>query len=135
MARKDITSIDLIAGLRYLTIKASTDWHLAGDVAGPGTGQAFARVGGVSERAELLDMIAGVRGLVGLGSGWAIPSYLDAGAGSSRFTWQAVAGIQYRFTWGDVQLSYRYLYYNMGNDEMPQGVSFSGPGPGVNFRF
>ena len=135
MARKDTTSLDLLAGLRYLSIRALTDWQLASDVAGPGPGQTFAHVGGISERVDLWDGIIGVRGLVGLGSGWAIPYYLDAGAGSSRFTWQASTGIEYRFSWGDVQLSYRYVYYNMGNDELLQGVSFSGPGLGVNFRF
>jgi opacity protein-like surface antigen len=73
---------------------------------------------------------------VGLGSGtWAIPYYLDVGTGSSALTWQAMAGIEYRFRWGDVQLSYRYLYYDMKDDEMLKGVSFSGPGLGVNFRF
>ncbi len=135
MARKETTSIDLLAGARYLTIRASTDWQLAGAVAGPGPGLTLARTGGISERIELLDAIVGVRGLVGLGSGWAIPYYLDAGAGSSRFTWQTAAGIEYLFSWGDAQLSYRYVYYNMGNDDMLQGVSFRGPGLGVNIRF
>ncbi len=135
MARSNVSSIDVLGGFRYLSIKASTDWQLAGTVAGPGPGQSFARAGGISEGVVLWDGIIGVRGTVGLGSGWIIPYYLDAGAGSSRFTWQAAAGIGYRFGWGDVQLSYRYLYYNMGSDQLLQGVSFAGPGLGVNFRF
>ncbi len=136
MGRKGNSSIDLLGGFRYLTIRASTDWQLAGDVAGPGPGQSFSRVGGISDRVDLWDGIIGIRGVVGLGSGgWAVPYYLDAGAGSSRFTWQGTAGIEYRFAWGDVQLSYRYIYYNMDSSGLLQGVSFSGPGVGVNFRF
>ena len=61
----------------------------------------------------------GVRGAVGLGSGkWAIPYYLDVGTDSSTFTWQGVAGIEYRFSWVDLQLMYRYLYYDMKGDKM-----------------
>jgi hypothetical protein len=136
LARHEGSTIDLLAGLRYLTIRASTDWQLAADAAGPGPGMSFVRAGVISERAELLDGIIGVRGRVMVGSSaWAIPYYLDAGAGSSRFTWQAFTGIEYRFSWGDVQLSYRYIYYTMGTDDMLQGVSFSGPGLGANFRF
>lgn len=136
MARSNASSIDVLGGFRYLSIKASTDWQLAGNVAGPGPGQSFARAGGISEGVVLWDGIVGVRGLVGLGGGgWLIPYYLDAGAGTSQFTWQAAAGIGYRFHWGDVQLSYRYLYYKMKSDQLLQGVSFAGPGLGVNFRF
>ncbi len=136
MARSDASSIDLLGGFRYLTIRASTDWQLAADVAGPGPGQSFTRTGGISDRVDLWDAIVGVRGSLGLGSGgWIVPYYLDIGAGSSRLTWQGTAGIGYRFNWGDVQLSYRYLYYNMKSNELLQGVSFAGPGLGVNVRF
>lgn len=136
MAHNDKSAIDVLGGFRYLSIQASTDWQLAADVTGPGPGQSFGRSGSISQGANLWDLIIGVRGLVGLGSGtWAIPYYLDVGTGSSALTWQVMAGIEYRFRWGDVQLSYRYLYYNMKDDELLKGVSFSGPGLGVNFRF
>jgi hypothetical protein len=136
MARNDKSSIDILSGFRYLSIEASTSWQLAADVEGPGPGQSFGRSGSISQRTAPWDWIIGVRGFVGLGSGtWAIPYYLDGGVGSSSVTWQATAGIAYRFHWGDVQLSYRYLYYNMKDDELLKAVNFSGPGLGVNFRF
>ena len=136
MAHSAKSSIDILGGFRYLSIRASTSWQLAGDVAGPGPGQSFGRSGTISQRADLLDWIVGVRGSVGLGSGaWAIPYYLDVGTGVAEITWQATAGIAYRFGWGDVQLSYRYLYYNMKDHELLHGISFSGPGIGVNIRF
>ncbi len=136
MAHNDKSSIDVLGGFRYLSIQASTSWQLAADVAGPGPDQTFGRSGSISQRTDPWDFIIGVRGFVGLGSGsWAIPYYLDGGVGSSSLTWQTVAGIQYRFHWGDVQLSYRYLYYNMKGDGLMKGVSFAGPGLGINFRF
>jgi hypothetical protein len=136
MAYNDKSSIDVLGGFRYLTIQASTNWQLAANVTGPGPGQSFARSGSISQRADLWDWIVGVRGRVGLDSGpWAIPYYFDVGTGSSTVTWQAMTGIEYNFNWGNVQLSYRYLYYNMKDDELLQGVSFSGPELGVTIRF
>jgi hypothetical protein len=47
----------------------------------------------------------------------------------------APAGIQYRISWIDLQLMYRYLYYDMKSDQALQNVSFYGPAFGLNFRF
>jgi hypothetical protein len=136
VARGGNSSIDVLAGFRYLTIKAGTDWHLSGAITGPGSGQSFAASGSVSDRVDLWDGIVGIRGSVGLGeSKWAIPYYLDVGTGTSELTWQGMAGIEYRYSWGDLQLMYRHLYYDMKGDKLLQNVSFSGPVVGVNFRF
>jgi hypothetical protein len=136
VARGTASSIDVLAGVRYLDIKATTDWLLAAEVIGPGPGLSFARAGGISERVTLWDGIVGVRGRVGIGRGkWSIPYYLDVGTGSSDVTFQAMAGIQYAVGWGDLQLIYRYLYYDMPGDNLLQHLSFSGPAIGVNFRF
>jgi hypothetical protein len=136
MARNDGSSIEILAGVRYFSVHASLDWQLAGDVAGPGPGQSFGRSGSMSQRAELWDGIVGIRGSVGLGSGtWAIPYYLDVGTGTSALTGQAMAAIAYNFHWGDVQLFYRYLYFDMKGDKFLQGFGLGGPGLGVTFRF
>ena len=136
VARGGHSSLDVLAGFRLLDLKAETDWLLSGSITDNVTGGTFARSGSVSQTVTLWDGIVGVRGTVGLGSGkWAIPYYLDVGTGSSTFTWQGVAGIEYRFSWGDLQLLYRYLYYDMKSDKMLQSVSFQGPAFGVNFRF
>jgi hypothetical protein len=57
------------------------------------------------------------------------------GTGSSTITWQGAAGIQYRWSWIDLNLMYRYLYYDMESGKLLQNVSFGGPALGVNFRF
>ena len=136
VARGGNSSLDVLAGFRYLGIKAKTDWQLSGSITGPGPGQSFASSGSASDRVDLWDGIIGIRGYVGLGdSRWAIPYYLDVGTGNSALTWQGVAGIEYRYNWGDLQLLYRYTYYDMKGDNLLQNVSLGGPAIGVNFRF
>jgi hypothetical protein len=136
-ARGGNSSLDLLGGVRLLNIKAETDWQLSAEVVPPGgSGQTFDRSGSVSQTETLWDGIVGVRGRIGLGeSRWAIPYYLDVGAGGSALTCQGVTGIEYRFHWGDLQLVYRYLYYDMKEDKLLQGVSFYGPALGLNLRF
>jgi hypothetical protein len=136
VARGGNSSLDVLAGFRYLGIKAETDWHLSGSITGPGPGQSFAASGSTSDRVDLWDGIVGIRGSVGLGqSKWAIPYYLDVGTGNSAITSQAMAGIEYRYSWGELQLMYRYLYYDLKGDKLLQNVSLDGPAIGVNFRF
>ncbi len=136
VARGRNSSMDVLAGVRYLGIEVETEWQLSGSVTGPGPGQSFASSGSVSDRVDLWDGIVGVRGRVGLGdSKWGIPYYLDVGTGTSAITWQGASGIEYRFSWGDLQLMYRYLYYDLKGDKLLQNVSLSGPALGVNFRF
>ena len=136
VARGRNSSLDLLAGFRYLGIETETDWQLSGSITGPESGQSFASSGSVSSRVDLWDGIIGIRGTLGLGdSRWAIPYYLDVGTGDSALTWQGVAGIEYRYGWGDLQLMYRYTYYDMKSDKLLQNVSLGGPAIGVNFRF
>jgi len=136
VARGGNSSLDLLAGFRLLRIKAETEWLLSGSITDNASGGTFARSGGASQSETLWDGIIGIRGTVGLGdSRWAIPYYLDVGTGSSSLTWQGVAGIEYRYDWGDLQLMYRYTYYDMKEDKLLQNVSLGGPAIGVNFRF
>ena len=130
VARGGNSSMDVLAGFRYLGIELKTDWLLTDNVS------TFARSGSTSDRVDLWDGIIGIRGYVGLGqSKWAIPYYLDVGTGNSAITSQAMAGIEYRYSWGELQLLYRYLYYDLKGDKLLQNVSLSGPAFGVNFRF
>lgn len=126
-----------LGGVRYLSIRASTDWQLTGTVSGPGGGgPAFPASGSISQRADLWDAIVGVRGQVRLGEGhWSIPYYVDAGTGSSRLTWQALVGVTYAFGWGDAVLAYRTLSYDQSDDKLLQNFRFSGPALGATFRF
>jgi hypothetical protein len=129
-------TLEALGGLRYLAIRASTDWQLAATVSGPGAGQVFPASGSISQRSDLWDAIVGVRGRIRLGAGhWFVPYYLDVGAGSSRITWQGLLGVTYAFTWGDAVLAYRSLYYDQSDDKLLQNFRFSGPAIGATFRF
>jgi hypothetical protein len=127
---------DVIGGLRYFGLKASTDWQLATTVTGPGAGQTFPRTGSISDRLDLYDGIIGMKGRVWLGrSNWSIPYYIDLGTGSSSLTWQGLLGIAYTYKWLGVTLAYRHLYYDQKSDKLIQDMRFSGPALGVTFRF
>jgi len=128
---------DVIGGLRYFGVTAKTSWDLSAAVAGPGPGQTFAAAGSASRKEDLWDAVIGVRGRAKLADRWFLPYYLDVGAGSSKLTWQALAGISYAFGWGEVTLAYRHLFYDQKSDKLPllQDFNFSGPMAGATFRF
>jgi hypothetical protein len=135
IAGNEHTSLDVLLGFRYFGIEATTDWNLSADTSGP-LGLTFARTGSVKESENLWDGVVGIRGRIGLGSGkWGIPYYFDVGTGSSTITWQGAAGIQYRWSSIDVNLMYRYLYYDMESGKLLQNLAIAGPALGVNFRF
>ncbi|HPE71850.1 MAG TPA: hypothetical protein PK018_06725 [Candidatus Competibacter sp.] len=50
-------------------------------------------------------------------------------------TWQVLAGIGYRFDWGDVSLAYRYLKWDLGSSSPIDDIGFSGPHLTATFRF
>jgi hypothetical protein len=113
--------MDVVAGLRYTKLKAELEWQFSGPAGG------FAASGTIGESKDLWDGVVGVRGVSALGGNWDLRYYADAGAGSSKFTWQALAGIGYRFSWGDAVVSYRHLSYELHGDRPVSDVTFSGP--------
>ena len=127
---------EVLGGLRYLGVEATTDWRLTASIDRPGGGASFPSSGQVSADTNLWDAIIGVRGRARLGSSnWALRYYADVGAGSSQLTWQAMAGIGYTFGWGDLLLAWRHLAYDEGDDKLLQNFRFSGPALGATFRF
>jgi len=121
---------ELIGGVRYTHIGATLDWSFTTDI------DTLPRTGSASTGVDLWDGIVGVRGNAKLGeSAWFVPYYLDAGTGTSTFTWQAVAGIGYSFHWGDLLFVYRYLSFEQGSSGDVKRLSFAGPALGATFRF
>lgn len=128
-------TLDVLGGVRYFGLEASSDWQLSAAVSGSG-GQVFAQSGSISQKEDLWDLIVGVRGRLKLGNGsWFLPYYADLGAGSSALTAQALAGIGYAFKWGEMLATYRYVYYDLEDDGLLQDVRFAGPAFGATFRF
>ncbi|HET7794180.1 MAG TPA: hypothetical protein VFL64_12425 [Rhizobacter sp.] len=133
--RTEAATLDVLAGMRLLHIQGSLDWTL--DASIPGSGFTFARTGSVERSETLVDAIVGVRGRVWFGDDgkWFLPYHLDVGAGESKFTYQAVAGVGYAFGWGEVQLAYRELSWEQPDDKFVQKLRFSGPALGLSWRF
>jgi hypothetical protein len=118
-----------IAGVRYFTM--ATDLHL--EVDGPNDTPLLSRT--LSPSVSLWDGVVGIEGHLGLGGRWRLPYHLDVGAGSSELTYQALAGVAYGFRWGNLSLTYRYLYFDEGDDGLVKDLSLGGPVLGAGFRF
>ncbi|MEE8588658.1 MAG: hypothetical protein V3S80_04855 [Sulfurimonadaceae bacterium] len=119
----DNVTLDIIAGMRYLSLDTDVSFTLGS--------QDF----NISPSAELYDAVIGVKGAVNLNENWYLPYLFDIGGGDSDLTWQASAGLGYRFGWGDVLLTYRYIYYDEGNSDLLKELEAYGPKLGVVFHF
>ncbi len=122
----DRTSVDLIAGLRYLSIDTDVKLQTTGPIILSPK---------ISSDADLWDAIVGLRGRTNINEKWFVPFHADIGTGDSDLTWQVMAGIGYQAGWGDTILSYRYLSWDQSDDELIQDLSFSGLQLGVKFHF
>ena len=119
--------LDAIAGARYFDLKL--DFRL-----GVNAGRLSPSVDR-SPSVSVLDAVIGVKGNVDLNKQWYVPYYLDVGTGQSDFTWQALAGLGYRFHWGDVSLSYRHIGWQFGSNKRIDRLNLSGPLLAATFRF
>ena len=104
-------TLDVLAGARMLDIKQTLDWRAPGDV---GSISVPLRSGRADVKGNNWDAIIGVKGQVALGTEgtWFMPYYADIGTGESDLTTQLMAGIGYRFKWGDLVATGRYLDWN-----------------------
>lgn len=136
MYQTDDSYMDAIIGTRYFDVDVSTSWSLSAAITTPGGTEVLAADGSIDQREKLWDGIIGIRGQYGIAnSRWAVPYYLDVGAGSSDRTWNAMAALTYEFNWGELMLVYRHLEYDQDPDGLLQGFSFSGPAFGARFTF
>ena len=121
-------NLDLLAGFRYLALDTDLTWRVEG------SRDRLDRVGRISSDETFWDGLIGVKGqILFADSRWFMPFYLDAGTGSSNWTWQIVLGAGYRFDWGDVTLAVRSLSYDF--DEDNADLRLTGPMLGATFRW
>ncbi len=118
---------DVIAGARYLWMKPEFRLDL--------TGVLVKIDKKISASADVWDGILGIRGSVNLDKRWYIPYYADIGTGESKFTWQAMTGVGYRFSSFDVVVAYRYLYWNFESNPVLDHLDISGPLVGIRYYF
>lgn len=123
-------NMDVFAGVRNLHVNADATWRISTAVG------AFPATGTTSQDKDITDAIIGVRGHLHPWDGnWSVPYYLDAGTGSSDFTWQALLGATYSYGWGDVSFAYRYLKFNAGSSDLVDDLTLRGPMLGATFHF
>lgn len=128
------TTTDFLFGARMLDLKQTLDWSFSGNIDGL---QLPGHSGTSVAEGTNWDAIIGIRGQTfpGTDQRWFLPYHLDAGTGDSDLTWQAIAGIGYRFDWGSTVLSYRHLDYEMESDATLENASFSGLLLGAAFEW
>ena len=121
-------SLDVIAGARYLYLKASLDLTaVALGTAG------YARI---SDSGSVWNGIGGVQGRLNLAPRWYVPYYADVGTGQSKLTWQLFAGVGYQFKSFDAIAGYRYMdWRSKSSASVFEDLNLSGPLVGVKFAF
>jgi hypothetical protein len=126
--------LNLIGGARLLDVDQTIDWQLSGNI---GTVALPDRTGDRTTGVSNWDAIVGVKGWVRLGESdrWFLPYYVDVGTGESSLTWQATAGVGYRFGWGDVMCSWRHIDYDMKSGKQIESIVFDGPAVAAAFRW
>ncbi|MCJ7753074.1 MAG: hypothetical protein MUP13_00775 [Thermoanaerobaculales bacterium] len=128
-ARTEASDHQFIAGVRYLSLSADLNLSVDGPQGSPLAGRSL------SASTDLWDGVIGFQGQFDLGGRWRLPYHLDVGTGSSQITYQALVGAAFEFGWGNLSLTYRYLYYDEGNDGVVQKLTLDGPVLAVGFRF
>ena len=119
--------LEVVAGARYFDVELAFALGInAGKVAASTD---------VSPSISGVDGVLGIKGHYALSGKWYLPFHAEVGAGKSDFTWQALAGLGYRFGWGDVVLQYRYIEWEFSSDSPIDSFRLGGPLLAANFRF
>ncbi|MDQ7047769.1 MAG: hypothetical protein Q9M39_09265 [Sulfurovum sp.] len=116
-------SLDVIAGLRYLSLELDISVYI----------NQLNR--SISPSVELYDGVIGMKGHINLSENWYVPYMFDVGAGDSDLTWQGQASLGYRFSWGDVLATYRYIHYEKDDTRLVEKLDLYGPKIGFVFHF
>jgi len=122
------TTLDIIAGMRYFSLDIEASITLEGPL---GKNPSIP----LSPSFEVYDALIGVKGNYNINENWYVPYIFDIGAGDTDLTWQAQASIGYRFDWGDVLATYRYLHYEKDDLRLVEDFDLYGPKVGVVFHF
>jgi len=130
----EAATLDVFAGARQLDAKTTLHWAFSAPF-GPFVGSAQA--GKASVSGDGWDGIAGVKGEFTFGGErrWFVPFYADAGTGDSDLTWQAAAGVGYRFEKFEVVGTWRTLRYEFDSNSRLENLDMNGPAIGVSYRW
>ena len=121
--------VDGLVGARILTQDTTVNLSLGGPLPD-----------GVSRSSSttVTNAIVGVKGRVRISdSEWFVPFYLDVGGGAPRtnVTSQAMLGIGKAYSWGDVSLALKNVYYQFSQNKTTGDLDLFGAALAVTFRF
>jgi len=120
----DAARVEIVGGARYLDLEAGATVNFDGEqVFDNSTSQGY------------WDGIIGLRAAVYLDEHWFLPMYADVGWGDSDSTWQAYAGVGYKFSSFNLVAGYRYLDYNFDDNTMLSELVSKGVFGGITFSF
>jgi hypothetical protein len=125
----DIGTLDVVAGLRYTSIRVS----IAYEFTAPPT--SLMRGGGFWPTADSTDGLIGVKGAIRLYGKWYLPYEADVADGNKNWQNNEFLGVAYRFRWGEVGLGARNLTYQASDRPIVQKLRFTGPLFGATFRW
>lgn len=119
-------TLDVIAGVRYAETKTSASLTVR---VGP-----LGAAPSPSNSKDLTDGIVGIMGEFELSDSraWYLPYEFDIGGKSGNVTDNALAGVGYRMSWGNVLVGYRYLKFRFSDNNV-QDLRFNGPAIGATF--
>lgn len=120
----DQANLSVLGGARYLSMDTDIDLNITRN-----------RTRRISGEGDIWDGIIGVKGNFTLSEKWFIPCHLDIGTGESDLTWQAFAGVGYRFSAVDLIAGYRYLAWEFDDDSLIDNLDISGVLAGLKFAF
>lgn len=119
--------LDGLVGLRYLWLNANT--KISDDAIGLTLKQ--------NSTQNITTAVAGLKGRWSLGnSDYFVPFYVDVGGGqASSFTSQAYLGIGRTFSWGDLSLVAKNVYYQYKPNRNTIDMNLFGAAVAATFRF
>jgi hypothetical protein len=131
-------NLDVLAGVRVVTISAKTNYYGSIVFTGPrgNTATVFGPGGGLSVSEDLWNGIAGLRGKIRIpNSAFFVPFYADVGGGASSPTWQVSTGLGYQTGLADLSIGWRYLGFDQGSSGPVKTFSLNGPYFAAAFKF
>ena len=128
-------TINLIAGMRWMSIKSQLQWSFRGEINGPDD-LIIDQNGSESAGTDLWNAVIGVKGgyIISPKEKWQIIYYCDLGMGESKFTLQAIGGLSYKTKKIDYKIAYRHINYSMKEDRVFDNLYFSGASFGVTIK-
>ncbi|NOR56062.1 MAG: hypothetical protein GQ531_07615 [Sulfurovum sp.] len=115
--------LDMIAGVRYFSLELDVDLFLNN------------RQKSFSPSTDFTDALVGIKGYYNINQNWYVPYLFDIGTGDTDLTYQAEASLGYRFDWGNILLTYRYIHYESDDTFLVNELDMYGPKIGVVFNF